>query len=162
MADTGREFYTVRGYALLRQSDNLLTPSMEDYLEMAYRLGKDKGYTRMGDLAEALHVQPPSASKMVQKLAEMGFFNYERYGVIDFTELGRETGEYLLRRHEIIEQFLAMLGVTENILEDTEKMEHNISDETYRQIILFLQFVQQNNQWQEMYKKFCTELTLEL
>ncbi|MDO9534984.1 MAG: iron dependent repressor, metal binding and dimerization domain protein [Bacillota bacterium] len=157
MVRPGKEFYTVRGYALLRQDDNVLTPSMEDYLEMAYRLGKDKGYTRMGDLAEALHVQPPSASKMVQKLAEMGFFNYEKYGVIEFTDLGRETGEYLLQRHETIEKFLIMIGVKQNILEDTEKMEHNISDETYQMIILFLEFMQQNVQWQEMYKKFAAE-----
>ena len=112
MADHEKEFYTVRGYALLSQDDNVLTPSMEDYLEMAYRLGKNKGYARIGDLAEALNVQPPSASKMVQKLAEMGYFKYERYGVIEFTNLGRETGEFLLRRHEIIEKFLTMLGPT--------------------------------------------------
>jgi len=157
MVRPGKEFYTVRGYALLRQNDNVLTPSMEDYLEMAFRLGKDKGYTRMGDLAEALHVQPPSASKMIQKLADMGFFNYEKYGVIEFTALGRETGEYLLQRHETIEKFLMMIGVKQNILEDTEKIEHNISDETYQMIILFLEFMQKNIEWQKMYKKFAME-----
>lgn len=157
MVTTGKEFYTVRGYALLSQDDNVLTPSMEDYLEMAYRLGRDKGYARMGDLAEALNVQPPSASKMVQKLAEIGYFNYEKYGVIEFTELGRETGEYLLRRHETIENFLTMLGVTQNILEDTEKIEHNISEETYKQILLFVQFMQKNAQWQESYKSFAAQ-----
>jgi Mn-dependent DtxR family transcriptional regulator len=154
MVRDDKEFYTVRGYALLRQDENVLTPSMEDYLEMAFRLGKDKGYTRMGDLAEALHVQPPSASKMVQKLADMGYLNYEKYGVVEFTDLGRETGEYLLKRHETIEKFLMMIGVRQNILEDTEKMEHNISDETYQMMIIFLQFMQQNIHWQEMYKKF--------
>lgn len=154
MVNHTKEFYTVRGYALLSQDDNVLTPSMEDYLEMAYRLGNDKGYARSGDLAEALNVQPPSASKMVQKLADMGYLNYERYGVIEFTELGRETGEYLLRRHKTIEEFLAMLGVRQNILEDTEKMEHNISDETYKRIMLFVQFMQQNTHWQESYKRF--------
>lgn len=139
MAAQGREFYTARGYTLLNQDDNILTPSMEDYLEMAYRLGKDRGYARTSDLAEALNVQPPSASKMVQKLAEMGYFKYERYGVIEFTEQGRETGEFLLRRHETIEKFLRMIGVVNYILEDTEKIEHSISEETYKQIRLFVQ-----------------------
>lgn len=157
MAEHEKEFYTVRGYALLSQDDNVLTPSMEDYLEMAYRLGKNKGYARIGDLAEALNVQPPSASKMVQKLAEMGYFNYERYGVIEFTNLGRETGEYLLRRHETIEKFLTMLGVTQNILKDTEKMEHNISEETYEKILLLVQFLQQNKEWQEAYNFFAAQ-----
>ena len=132
MVSSGKDFYTDRGYALLRQYNKILTPSMEDYLEMAYRLGQDRGYIRMGDLAEALNVQPPSASKMVQKLAELGFFNYEKYGVVEFTDLGRETGEYLLGRHETIEKFLEVIGVKQNILKDTEQIEHNISDETYK------------------------------
>lgn len=153
MVAQGQEFYTARGYALLNQDDNILTPSMEDYLEMAYRLGKGKGYARTSDLAEALNVQPPSVSKMVQKLAEMGYFNYERYGVIEFTEQGRETGEFLLRRHETIEKFLTMIGVVNNILEDTEKIEHNISEETYNQITLFVQFIQNNQQWLKVYKE---------
>jgi len=157
MVKPGREFYTDRGYALLRQDDNVLTASMEDYLEMAYRLGKNKGYTRMGDLAEALNVQPPSASKMVQKLADMGFFNYEKYGVVEFTDLGRETGEYLLRRHETIEKFLMMIGVSKNILEDTEKIEHNISDETYKKIMILLQFMEQNSKLLKKYQRFTTQ-----
>lgn len=135
MVDQSKEFYTVRGYELLDSEDKTLTPSMEDYLEMAYRLGKEKGYARVGDLAEALNVQPPSASKMVQKLTEMGFFNFKKYGLIEFTEKGMEIGEYLLKRHETIEEFLKMIGVTKNILRDTEKIEHSISDETFKQIL---------------------------
>ncbi|MDX9872619.1 MAG: transcriptional regulator MntR [Clostridia bacterium] len=157
MTDENGTFYTVRGYALLSQDENILTPSMEDYLEMAYRLGREKGYARASDLAEALNVQPPSASKMVQKLAELGYFNYERYGVIEFTERGRETGEYLLQRHETIEKFLTMIGVVNNTLEDTEKIEHTISEETYKQIILFVQFMQINKLWQERYKNFASQ-----
>jgi len=112
LAELNREFYTVRGYALLKQEDSSLTPSMEDYLEMAYRLGKAKGYTRIGDLAEALHVQPPSASKMVQKLTELGYFYYEKYGLIEFTAQGRDLGDYLLQRHQTIDNFLTLIGGT--------------------------------------------------
>ncbi len=154
MARQEKEFYTVRGYALLRQEDNALTPSMEDYMEMAYRLAKGRGYTRIGDLAEALNVQPPSASKMVQKLSEMGYLNYEKYGVIEFTEQGNHLGEYLLNRHETIEQFLTMIGVTNNILEDTEKIEHNISEETLKRITLFVKFMQENQQWLDAFNLY--------
>jgi len=149
-----REFFTVRGYALQNQDDNTLTPSMEDYMEMAYRLGKDKNFIRMGDLAEALNVQPPSASKMVQKLSDMGYLNYKRYGVIEFTEDGRKVGKFLLERHETIEHFLKILGVTQNTLSDTEKIEHNISEETYKQIKLFVYFMEQYPQWLERYRAF--------
>lgn len=152
MVNQSKEFYTVRGYELLHQDANILTPSMEDYLEMAYRLGQDKGYTRTSDLAEALNVQPPSASKMVQKLAEMGYFRYEKYGLIELTDLGYKTGAFLLGRHKTIEKFLTVIGVTGNILEDTEKIEHNISGETYQQIKLLVQFIQDNKQWLEKLK----------
>ena len=58
MSKERERFYTVRGYELLSKDANLLTPSMEDYLEMVYRLSRDKGYTRISDLASALNVQP--------------------------------------------------------------------------------------------------------
>lgn len=152
--EKGRDFYTVRGYDLLKQDDNTLTPSMEDYLEMAYRLGKDKGYTRMGDLAEALHVQPPSASKMVQKLSELGYFNYEKYGIIEFTPQGLALGSYLLRRHQALERFLTLIGVTSVALEETEKIEHNISEETLKRLEILAQFMENNPQWVQNLHEF--------
>lgn len=142
-----QEFYTVRGYALLKQEDKLLTPSMEDYLEMSYRLSLEKGYTRIGDLAEALHVQPPSTSKMVQKLTELGYVHYEKYGLIELTEEGQDLGAYLLKRHRLIEKLLTLIGVTANILEQTEKIEHNISEETADRIESLVQFMEDNQDW---------------
>ncbi|MFZ7103922.1 MAG: transcriptional regulator MntR [Peptococcaceae bacterium] len=139
-----KEFYTVRGYALLNQEENNLTPSMEDYLEMAYRLSRDKGFTRISDLAGALNVQPPSVSKMVNKLAELGYLIYEKYGIIQLTDTGIDIGKYLLERHETIEKFLLLIGVEENLLEQTEKIEHNISEYTLQRIRFFLAFFAEN------------------
>ena len=143
MDNNKMKFHTVRGYALLRQ-DNTLTPSMEDYLEMAFRLSKDKGYTRIGDLAGALNVQPPSASKMVRRLSEMAYLKYEKYGMIEFTRRGRELGNYLLQRHEAIEQFLELIGVTDGILEETEKLEHSIREETVDRIKILVEFIRED------------------
>ena len=61
-----KDFYTFREY--MKNVDKLLTASMEDYLEMIYRLSYDNGFTRIHELSSALNVQPPSATKMVQKL----------------------------------------------------------------------------------------------
>ena len=149
--DKERDFYTVRGYERLRQEDRSVTPTMEDYLEMIYRLSKDRGFTRIGDLAAALHVQPPSASKMVQKLAEVSFLNYEKYGVIELTAQGRELGEYLVKRHETIERFLRFIGASKSVLEETEKIEHNLSMETVKQIMLLVQFMEVNQQLMEAF-----------
>lgn len=152
--DKEKDFYTVRGYERLRQEDKPVTPSMEDYLEMIYRLSGERGFTRIGDLAGALHVQPPSASKMVQKLSEVSFLNYEKYGVIELTGQGRELGAYLVKRHETIERFLRFIGTTQHILEETEKIEHNLSIETVKQIMLLVQFMEGNQQWMDAFTAY--------
>jgi len=142
-----QDFYTVRGYSLLKQEEKLLTPSMEDYLEMSYRLTLEKGYARIGDLAEALHVQPPSASKMMQKLTELGFVSFEKYGLIELTPVGNDLGGYLLKRHQIIEKLLLLIGVTADLLEQTEKIEHNLSENTIEKIEKLVLFLESNQDW---------------
>lgn len=134
-----KEFFTFREY--MKKEDCLLTASMEDYLEMIYRLSKDIGFTRIHDLAAALNVQPPSATKMVQKLADTGVVNYEKYGMIMLSKKGREIGEALLERHLVIEDFLRLLGITESVLEETEKIEHTISSQTLEVLADFVQYL---------------------
>ncbi len=154
MNDKQKDFYTVRGYERLRQEEQMVTPGMEDYLEMVYRLSRDRGYTRIGDLAGSLHVQPPSASKMVQKLSEVSFLNYEKYGVIELTAQGRELGEYLVKRHETVERFLKIIGANRSILEETEKIEHSLSNETVKQIMLLVRFMEENREWIEAFAAY--------
>lgn len=154
MSHTKKEFRTVRGYELLRQEDKALTPSMEDYLEMTCRLSRGKSYSRVGDLAEALNVQPPSASRMMQRLAKMGYVNYKKYGAIELTDKGKMLGEYLLKRHGTIEQFLSLIGVTEGLLEQTEKIEHNISEGTLERIRILVAFMKEHRQWKDDFNDY--------
>ncbi len=133
------QFHTARGYELLGKDSSMLTPSMEDYLEMTYRFSLDQTYTRISDLAAALHVQPPSVTNMIKKMAEMELVHYEKYGMVILTDKGRELGLYLLERHAIIEDFLRLIGVDENmILEETEKIEHCMNSETVESIKMLL------------------------
>ena len=87
----------------MKKGENLLTASMEDYLEMIYRLSLNTGFTRIHELSNALNVQPPSATKMVQKLAELKLLKYEKYGVVTLEQDGKKLGQVLLNRHNIIE-----------------------------------------------------------
>lgn len=157
MIDEQGKFYTVRGYELIDQADKALSSSMEDYLEMIYRLASNKGYTRISDLSIALNVQPPSASKMVQKLSDLAYLHYQKYGLIELSESGKLLGEYLLYRHETIDKFLHMLGVKEGILEETEKIEHNLSKETVNKISCLLTFWDEHPDVQEEYCKYLQE-----
>jgi DtxR family Mn-dependent transcriptional regulator len=142
----GGEFRTFRGYSLSDEAQGL-TPSMEDYIEMIYRLTLDRKYVRLTDVAASLNVQPPSATKMVQRLAEGAYVNYEKHGVVELTDLGKEIGASLLHRHHVIETFLRLFGVRDNILKDTERIEHIISDELVSRIISFNEFAKENPTW---------------
>lgn len=137
------DFHTFNEY--MKKEDNTLTASMEDYLEMIYRLSLNKGFLRINELSSALNVQPPSATKMVQKLAESKLVKYEKYGIIILEESGKKLGAILLNRHNIIENFLRILDVPDSrILDETEKIEHTISKETTKCFQDFIEFMKNN------------------
>lgn len=120
---------------------------------MIYRLSQNLGFTRVNDLAQALNVQPSSVTKMVQKLSEMNLVKYEKYGVIMLKEDGIKMGKALLYRHNLIEDFLKLLSITEGILSGTEIMEHTISDDILSAITDLVDFFNDNpeilNRWKQ-------------
>lgn len=126
------DFYTLRGY----QSNEMpeLTPAMEDYLEMIYRLLQQKNVVRIGELSSMLHVKPSSATKMIQHLKAVDFVISEKYGYIQLTEKGKQEGRYLLYRHEVLQKFLTTLNNSENELEEVEKIEHFLSKKTIQNL----------------------------
>ncbi|WP_051662966.1 transcriptional regulator MntR [Alicyclobacillus macrosporangiidus] len=109
----------------------MLTPSMEDYLEKIYELMKEKGYARVSDIASSLDVQPSSVTKMLQKLGENDYVTYEKYRGIVLTTRGQKTGKRIKERHHMLEDFLRMLGVQEDVIRrDVEGIEHHVSPST--------------------------------
>lgn len=152
--DDTQKFHTVRGYQILEQNKKLLTSAMEDYLEMIYRNSLTEEYMRINTLSDLLNVQAPSATKMVQKLSKLGLINYKRYGIILLTENGKEIGKFLLERHKIIEMFLQNLGVKNNLLIETELIEHNISSGTLREFERFNSFFGDNPEIKQKFQKY--------
>ncbi|MVB09940.1 Transcriptional regulator MntR [Caprobacter fermentans] len=151
------EFRTFRGYQLISQKEGQLTPAMEDYLEMIFRLCSKDGYTRVGRLSELLHVKPSSASKMMMKLAEMGYLKYDRYEIILLTEAGLNAGEYLLERHNTVEQFLLLAGSSDS-LEETELIEHSLSEKTVACLKTMLEFFQSDPESRKRFTEFKSRL----
>lgn len=134
------QFHTFRGYEMIQKNKDRLTPSMEDYLEMIYRHCQVEGYVRINQLAEQLHVKASSASKTASKLSAMGYLAYEKYGIIRLTAQGEMMGAFLLDRHESVEMFLKNIGVKDNVLTETELIEHYVSMETLRNIKMLNDF----------------------
>ncbi|WP_062513752.1 transcriptional regulator MntR [Halobacillus sp. KGW1] len=121
------------------------TPSMEDYIEQIYILIEEKGYARVSDIAENLQVHPSSVTKMVQKLDRDHYLNYEKYRGLILTSKGKKVGKRLVYRHELLEQFLEIIGVDhENIYEDVEGIEHHMSWNSIDRIGDLVQYFDEN------------------
>jgi DtxR family Mn-dependent transcriptional regulator len=146
MSSLDEEFRTFRGYSL-QDEEQYLTPSMEDYLEMLFRLDSDGKPVKLGELSSALNVQPPSATRMAQRLHDQGYVRYEKYGTVELTPRGLAMGKHLLERHNLIESFLRLLGVSENTLKDTERIEHIISDELVSRMAALIQYAKIEPEW---------------
>ncbi|MEA5014564.1 MAG: iron dependent repressor, metal binding and dimerization domain protein [Candidatus Limiplasma sp.] len=150
---TGAGFRTVRGYQLANRSEGRMTPALEDYLEMVYRLSLESGYARVGKLSGALHVKPSSASKMIFRLVDLGYLEYDRYDSILLTGKGKEKGAYLLKRHDIVERFLGFIG-NPNPLEEAELVEHSLERDTVFQLQILLAFFTQDGEAKRRYEAF--------
>ncbi|MCP1146294.1 transcriptional regulator MntR [Lysinibacillus endophyticus] len=121
------------------------TPSMEDHIEQIYLLIENKGYARVSDIAEALSVLPSSVTKMVQKLDKDGYLVYEKYRGLTLTSKGEKLGKRLVKRHELLEQFLRLIGVDEErIYEDVEGIEHHLSWNSIDRIADLVQLLEEN------------------
>lgn len=124
------EYHTFSEY----MKSNSLTPSEEDYIEMIYRISIKEKIIKLNDISKSLNIKPPSVTKMVKKLDQKNLLIYTKYGDIKLTEIGKIIGKKLLYRHNTVYKFLLIIGVEENIHEETEKIEHTISTETLNKI----------------------------
>ncbi|AUW94801.1 MAG: transcriptional regulator MntR [Sulfobacillus thermosulfidooxidans] len=125
------------------------TPNQEDYLEAIWRLTQEKGYARVSDIAERLHISQASVSKMIRKLKEDGWLDVERYRGLALTEKGMAEGRQLLARHQILERFLLHLDIRENdvVEHDVEGIEHYFSTETLERLTALVAFIDNNPEW---------------
>ncbi|MDC3414416.1 transcriptional regulator MntR [Aquibacillus sp. 3ASR75-11] len=123
----------------------MTTPSMEDYIEQIYLLIETKGYARVSDIAESLNVHPSSVTKMVQKLDKDAYLKYEKYRGLILTSKGHKIGKRLVYRHDLLEQFLEIIGVEqEKIYEDVEGIEHHLSWNSIDRIGDLVQFFEED------------------
>ena len=112
--------------------DVILTESMEDYLEMFFRIVEKQGFIRSSDLSAAIKVKPSSVTRMLQKLHEAGFITYEKYRNISLTDKGLAYGRFLVWRDETMSNFLRSFGGDFGVAEQVEGIEHYITPPTMR------------------------------
>lgn len=111
------------------------TQRMEDYLEVIYELIEHKGYANMSDISNYLNVSSASVTKMVQRLHDSGYIEYEKYRGIRMREKGLEVARMMRERHSILTEFLLLLGLEEDDAHRiTEGMEHYFDNRALRRL----------------------------
>ncbi len=112
--------------------ETALTESMEDYLEMFFRIVSNQGYIRPVDLSNAIKVKPSSVTRMIQKLDEAGFITYEKYRNISLTGKGMAYGRFLIWRDEKLKEFFRLSKENTRVEEQVEGIEHYVTPATMR------------------------------
>lgn len=109
--------------------------SAENYLETILILQQRRGYVRSVDIAAEMEFSKPSVSVAMKHLRERGCIAVDPEGYITLTEEGRAIAESVYERHLLFTRWLTSLGVPEELAaEDACRIEHVISEETFRAI----------------------------
>ena len=108
--------------------------SGEMYLESILILSR-RGPVRSIDVSEYMGYSKPSVSRAVSLLKSGGYLTMEENGFLHLTETGKALAEKIYERHNILTDALMSLGVgKESAAEDACRIEHVISDESFRAI----------------------------
>lgn len=109
--------------------------SAENYLEAILMIKKEKGNVRSIDVANHLNFTKPSVSVAMKSFREEGYVTMDNDGSINLTQKGMEIAERVYERHEVIAKALMALGIDEEVAyEDSCKIEHDISQQTFDKI----------------------------
>ncbi|NLH51194.1 MAG: DtxR family transcriptional regulator [Myxococcales bacterium] len=122
---------------------NLISESLEDYLETIYHLVRDKKVARVKDIAKARDVSMASVSTAMRRLADLNLIHYTQREFIELTPEGEEAVRKVIVRHEILRQFLQdFLGIDAAIADtDACQIEHHLSDSTVDRFVRLLEFL---------------------
>lgn len=113
----------------------VVTPAVEDYLKAVYGLVSREGPTTTSEVAARVGVSPPSASAMLKRLDAAGLVHRPGRRV-DLTEHGRDHALRVVRRHRLLETFLAdVLQLPwDEVDAEADVLEHAVSERLVRRI----------------------------
>ncbi len=109
--------------------------SAENYLETIFVLKKKYGFVRSIDVAHELSFTKASVSVAMKSFREKGYIIIDEGGGISLTQSGLAIAEKVYERHQLIASVLMQLGVSEETaFDDSCKIEHVISDESFEKL----------------------------
>lgn len=124
----------------------MLTESLEDYLEAIFDIIAEQEAVRPKNIADRLGVSQPSVTGALQVLAKKKLIRYEPYGIITLTPEGREVAESVAERHILLRRFLIdILRVEKKEANDVAcKMEHILPSAVWEKFAAFIDYVAQH------------------
>lgn len=106
--------------------------TVENYVKAIFQIchAQDGEPAATGQIAGTLGVSPGTVTSMLKTLSEAKLASYTPYEGAQLTEAGRKLALRVLRRHRLIELFLAQtLHLTwDEVHEEAEHMEHAVSE----------------------------------
>lgn len=128
----------VEGFRQVREAHR--RELIDDYVELISDLIREVGEARQVDMAARLGVSQPTVAKMLKRLASMDLIEMIPWRGVFLTAEGEQLAQESRERHQIVENFLLVLGVSPEIARrDAEGMEHHVSAETLEAFRLFTQ-----------------------
>ena len=123
-----------------KDKKNLLSESLEDYLETILSLQRTNTVARSKDIAEKLDIKRGSVTGMLKKLAKSELVNYEPYGYVTLTPEGKKIAREIELRHIFLKDFFhRILKVDEKTADRTAcRMEHAMDNQTFTKFKTFL------------------------
>ena len=119
----------VEGFRQVREAHR--RELIDDYVELISDLIREVGEARQVDMAARLGVSQPTVAKMLKRLASVGLIEMIPWRGVFLTPEGEKLAQESRERHQIVENFLLVLGVSPEIARrDAEGMEHHVSEET--------------------------------
>ena len=123
----------------------MLSYTEENYLKALLKLSfqnEEKPEAGTNEMAAYLGVKPATATDMLKKLKEKELVTYKKYGKILLTEVGRQKGIAILRKHRLWETFLyEKLDFSwDEVHEVAEQLEHIQSAKLVDKLEEFLDF----------------------
>lgn len=114
--------------------------SVQDYLQMIYRLQRLESPVSTTALAARLHVSPASVTGMLRKLHRQGLAEHVPYQGVLLTERGEAEALRVLRRHRLWELFLTdVLGLSwDEVHAEAHRLEHATSERVADRLAVFL------------------------
>lgn len=118
----------------------MLSASIEDYIKAIYSLESEHARATTKEIADRLEVKMASVTGMMKHLAAEGYVKHTPYKGVQLTPRGRQVALGMIRRHRLIELFLAQtLGLSwDAVHADAEQLEHVVSDMLVERIYDYL------------------------